>query len=350
MRPKPPDFMRSPSEAETAPASETVSVVICAYADERWDDLLSAIDSVADQRVAPHETIVVIDHNDALLRRLRPARPHVLALPSCGVRGLSGARNTGVGAARGSVVAFLDDDARADRGWLEQLLAPYDDPSVIGVGGRVDADWPHGRPRWFPREFDWVVGCSYGGLPDQPQPVRNMIGANMSLRRSALDVVGGFRDGIGRVGKRPLGCEETELCIRARQQLPAATILFEPRAAVAHRITRDRASWRYYCSRCYAEGLSKAAIASAVGTSDSLSSERAHVLRTLPRGVIRGLADALRLGDAGGLARAVAIVSGLALTIAGYARGRLFAGQQPAGTGTRPRSPVRLAPTAASDL
>ena len=161
-------------------------MVICAYADERWDDLLSAIDSVADQRVAARETIVVIDHNDALLRRLRPARPHVIALPSSGVRGLSGARNTGVGAARGSVVAFLDDDARADRGWLERLLAPYDDPSVVGVGGRVDADWPHGRPRWFPREFDWVVGCSYDGLPTRTQPVRNMIGANMSLRGSAF--------------------------------------------------------------------------------------------------------------------------------------------------------------------
>jgi GT2 family glycosyltransferase len=343
MLPKPPEFGRSPSEARTAPASESISVVICAYADERWDDLLSAIDSVADQRVAARETIVVIDHNDALLRRLRPARPHVIALSSSGVRGLSGARNTGVGAARGSVVAFLDDDARADRGWLERLLAPYDDPSVVGVGGRVDADWPQGRPRWFPREFDWVVGCSYDGLPDQPQPVRNMIGANMSLRRSAFDVVGGFRDGIGRVGKRPLGCEETELCIRACQRLPTATILFEPRASVAHRVTRDRASWRYYCSRCYAEGLSKAAIASSVGTSDSLSSERAHVLRTLPRGIIRGLADALRLGDAGGLARAAAIVGGLALTVAGYVRGRLFVTHQPAGTRTRTHSTLEEA-------
>jgi GT2 family glycosyltransferase len=350
MRPKPPDFVRSPSgaETETAPASETVSVVVCGYSDERWDDMLSAIDSVADQRVAARETIVVIDHNDALLRRLRAARPHVIALPSEGARGLSGARNTGVAAARGSIVAFLDDDARADRGWLERLLAPYDDPSVAGVGGRVDADWPHGRPRWFPREFDWVVGCSYAGLPDRREPIRNMIGANMSLRRSVFDAVGGFRDGIGRIGKRPLGCEETELCIRVRQQLPDATILFEPSASVVHRVTGERASWRYFGSRCYAEGLSKAAIASTVGRSDSLSSERAHVMRTLPRGVIRGLADALRRGDAGGLGRAVAIVSGLALTIAGYARGRLFVGEQAAATGTG--SLLRLAPTAASDL
>jgi GT2 family glycosyltransferase len=325
-------------------------VVICAYADERWDELLSAIDSVADQRVAAHETIVVIDHNDGLLRRLRAARPDVVALPSTEARGLSGARNTGVKAARGSVVAFLDDDARAGRDWLEQLLAHYDDPSVVGVGGRVEADWITGRPRWFPREFDWVVGCSYDGLPKRTQPVRNMIGANMSLRRAVLERVGGFRHGIGRVGKRPLGCEETELCIRARQQLPAATILFAPGAAVAHRVPRERASWRYYRARCYAEGLSKAAIASTVGAADSLSSEREYVQRTLPRGVIRGLGDTLRHGHAGGLGRALAIVAGLALTVAGYARGRLFAGRQSAGTRTRPPSTAHLAPSAASDL
>ena len=324
-------------------------MVICAYTEERWDDLLAAIDSVADQRVAACETIVVIDHDDALLRRLRAARPGVVALPSSEARGLSGARNTGVRAARGSVVAFLDDDARADRGWLERLLARYDDPSVIGVGGRVEADWAGGRPSWFPREFDWVVGCSYDGLPRQAEAVRNMIGANMSLRRSVLELVGGFRDGIGRVGKRPLGCEETELCIRARQRLPAATILFEPAAAVAHRVPRERASWRYYRARCYAEGLSKAAIGSAVGTSDSLSSERAHVMRTLPRGVVRGAGDALR-GDAAGLARALAILAGLALTAAGYARGRLLPTAALAGTPVHRRATARIAPSAASDL
>ncbi len=119
---------------------------------------------------------------------------------------------------------------------------------------------------------------------------------------------------------------------------------------MAHRVPRERASWRYYRARCYAEGLSKAAVASAVGTSDSLSSEREYVQRTLPRGVIRGLADMLRHGDAGGLGRALAIVAGLALTAAGYARGRLFAGRRSAATRTRPPSTAGVAPSAAPDL
>jgi glucosyl-dolichyl phosphate glucuronosyltransferase len=320
MSPKPPE----PQPAPTAESRETVSVVICAYAEERWDDLLAAVDSVSAQRTPALETILVIDHNGPLLRRVQAARPDARTLANAEGKGLSGARNTGVRAARGSIVAFLDDDARADSAWLERMLDRYVDPAVVGVGGRVEPEWVGARPGWFPPEFDWVVGCSYRGLPEQAQPVRNMIGANMSLRRSVFDAVGGFREGIGRVGKRPLGCEETELCIRARRRLPGATILFEPRASVIHRVPAERGSWSYYRARCYAEGLSKAAVASLAGTSDALSSERAHLVRTLPRGVLCGVRDALLRRDPSGLGRALAIAAGLGLAVAGYARGRLL--------------------------
>jgi GT2 family glycosyltransferase len=322
--------MSKPSEPR-----DTVSAVICAYADDRWEQLLAAVDSVAGQSVPPQEIIVVIDHNDRLLGRIARARPGVVSLANSGLRGLSAARNTGVVAARGSIVAFLDDDARADPGWLERLLTQYADPAVAAVGGRVDADWVAGRPAWFPPEFDWVVGCSYRGLPLEPQPVRNLIGANMSFRRSVFDAVGGFRSGIGRVGSRPVGCEETELCIRARRHDPAAIVLFDPHARVHHRVPPERAVWRYYRARCHAEGRSKAAVAALAGPTDALSSERAHVLRALPRGVARGIGDALVRGDAAGIGRALAIVAGLAITCIGYAQGRLLRRAGPSATGDR---------------
>ena len=43
------------------------------------------------------------------------------------------------------------------------------------------------------------------------------MGCNMSFRREVFERIGGFAEEIGRIGKNPLGCEETELCIRARQ-------------------------------------------------------------------------------------------------------------------------------------
>jgi GT2 family glycosyltransferase len=310
----------------TVPAAGLrMSVVICAYTERRWDDIVAAVASVRAQTRPPARTILVVDHNPPLLKRAGAAFPDLRVVPNAGRRGLSGARNTGVAHAAGDVVAFLDDDARAEPDWLERLAAGYSSPSVIGVGGAATPVWPARRPSWLPPEFDWVVGCSFAGMPTARAAVRNLIGANMSFRREVLGTVGGFTDGIGRVGSRPLGCEETELGIRLRQWRLGVRLVYEPDAVVRHRVTADRAAWRYFCSRCYAEGLSKAMVSRLVGARDALETERRYVRSVLPRAVARGL-DPRRRDRAAGIASACAVLAGLGLTAAGYARGRLARG------------------------
>jgi GT2 family glycosyltransferase len=299
-----------------------VSVVICVHTERRWHDTLAAVASVRSQRLTPREVIVVVDHNRPLYQRLRAALTDVVLVESHGARGLSGARNTGAGLAQGDIVAFLDDDAIAAPDWLTFLTGPYRDPGVVGVGGVTHPMWAEGRrPSWLPEEFDWVVGCSYRGLPVTPGPVRNLLGGNASFRREVLSVTGGFRPDIGRsAGGRPLGCEETELCIRLAQKRPGSVLVYDNRAVIWHKVPADRACFRYFQARCYAEGLSKALVASSVGAADGLASERRHVLRTLPAGVLRGLADALH-GRPAGLARSAAIAAGLVTTAWGYGVG-----------------------------
>jgi hypothetical protein len=145
----------------------------------------------------------------------------------------------------------------------------------------------------------------------------------MSLRREVFTTVGGFLTDVGRVGSWPLGCEETELCIRVRRLIPGSVIVYEPRARVRHRVTQERLRWRYFGARCYSEGLSKAVVARHAGWQAGLASERTYAARTLPRGVARGFADAALRGEAAGLVRAGAIVAGLSITTFGYAAGRL---------------------------
>ena len=94
-----------------------------------------------------------------------------------------------------------------------------------------------------------------------------------------------------------------------------------PEARVRHLVPEGRTTWRYFRSRCWSEGLSKAVMTGRVGSDDGLASERAYVTKTLPSGVAHGVADALR-GRPEGLRRAGAIVAGLGLTAAGYARGK----------------------------
>jgi GT2 family glycosyltransferase len=298
--------------------SDAVTVVICAYTERRWAQIGRAVASVRAQRRPAEELVLVVDHNPGLLERARTAFPELTVVPSAGPRGLSGARNTGVARARGDLVAFLDDDAEAEPDWLATLLPHYRDPAVLAVGGRAVPAWAGARPRWLPPEFDWVVGCSFTGQPAGAAPVRNVIGCNMSFRRSILDGTSGFHPGLGRVGRTPVGCEETELCIRIRRAHPGGVVLYEPAALVRHRVDADRATWRYFRRRCFSEGRSKAVVARLAGTADALSAERAYTHRTLPDGVRRGLRE-VRSGDRAGLLRSGAIVAGLLVTAAGYA-------------------------------
>lgn len=311
-----------------------ISVIICAYTLERWSDLERAVGSVLAQQAPVREVVVVVDHHDQLLERARTrwAGPTPRAADGTGVRvvastgaqGLSGARNTGVDEARSEIVAFLDDDAEADDGWIGRLLAHYSDPEVAACGGAAVAAVVGARPKWWPVEFDWVVGCSYLGMPTTPAAVRNLIGANMSVRRAMVVELGGFAEGIGRVGTRPGGCEETDLFIRILQRWPEARIVYDPAAEVRHTVPGARLSWRYFRSRCFAEGRSKASVAARVGRERALASERSYALKVLPVGMARGLVGACR-GEPGAGLRAMAIGAGLGMTTAGYVWGQLAA-------------------------
>ncbi|MEU4094323.1 glycosyltransferase family 2 protein [Streptomyces sp. NPDC026673] len=303
-----------------------VSVVICVYTEERWDDILAAVASVHTQRLPAHEVLLVVDHHPVLLARLTGhyEGTGVRVLPNAGPRGLSAGRNTGIAASKGEIVAFLDDDAVAERDWLHWFADAYRDPLVVGVGGRTRPVWASGRrPRWFPEEFDWVVGASYRGQPAGRARVRNVLGGNASFRRIAFDIAGGFATGIGRDGdRRPLGCEETEFCIRLAQAKPGSLLLIDDRAVIWHRVPAARERFGYFRTRCYAEGLSKALVTRSVGTGAGLETERRYATRVLPAGAARGVRDALR-GRPDGAGRAGAIVAGVATTAAGYVVARL---------------------------
>ena len=313
--------MQSPSPAERQATPPTISVVICAFTLDRLQVLGEAVDSLRAQTLPPHEVVLVIDHAPELLEEVRGRWPDLKIVPNREKQGLSGARNTGVAEATGEVVAFLDDDAIADHDWLRRLADAYADPKVLGAGGTVRPRWVEGQPSWFPPEFDWVVGCTHSGMPRQLEPVRNLVGANMSFRRAPLLEVGGFSHDLGRVGTLPVGCEETDLSIRVHQRWPEAEILYDPAAEVEHVVPATRGKVRYFVDRCRAEGRSKAVLTGMVGSDDGLSSERSYVRRTLPLGVLRGLGGALR-GDPGGLGRATMIFVGLAATTVDYLRVR----------------------------
>jgi len=309
------------------PASAT-SVVVSTYDEKRWADLVACMRSLEAQDRPPLETIVVVDHNSDLLEKAAGEFSNARVIANDRPRGLAGARNSGIAAARGEIVAFIDDDARAEPDWLAELEGCIAEPATVGAGGALLPLWQGPEPVWFPREFYWVFGCSYTGLPESLGPVRNPIGANMAVRRSVLEEIGGFREGGSESAPREIRSrgvvraggnvpDDTDLAIRVKQRRPDAVWLYQPRAKVLHSVTRERASLAYFLRRCYEEGVGKANLSRYVGSSDGLSSERRHLAVVLPRGVANGVRDLVR-GDGSGALRAGAIVTGVLSSAVGF--------------------------------
>ena len=297
----------------------TVSVIICAYTEDRWSLLEDSVASVEAQTAPPVEIILCIDHNEELLRRCerrfvwgRQAKAVPLIVVANKYDGhLGSARNTAAEIARGEVLAFLDDDAAAAVDWLEQLIAPFSDPRVAAVGGAPLPRFEKQRPRWFPREFDWVFGCAYRGLPLTRAPLAHLIGANMSARCSVLREIGGFHSDDH---------DDMDMCHRIAHA--GHRVLYEPLAIVYHFVPATRTTWHYFWRRCYLVNRGKVEAFANMQEASSLDAELTFVARTLTTGVLAEIRPVIR-GDLYGLARVGAMIAGIALAGLGHLSGKL---------------------------
>jgi glucosyl-dolichyl phosphate glucuronosyltransferase len=296
----------------------SATVVVCAFASQRLEQTVDCVKSVQAQDPPPGQMIVVVDHNESLQAELRARLPdEVEVVANERPRGLSSARNTAVARSRGEYIVFIDDDAIAHEQWLARLLSTFDDPQVVGVGGHALPLWESGQPGWLPPEFLWVVGCSYSGLPESGE-VRNPLGCNMAFRAGLFDTVGHFNPAIGRLGSLPLGCEETEFCLRAARAMRGARIALTAGAEIDHRVPAARATASYLLRRCYFEGISKALVRR-LSDSRSLDTERAYLRNALAarlKSSMRGVASRRRTGEAAG--QFAAVIGAVGAAAAGY--------------------------------
>lgn len=235
-------------------------MVISVFSIYRANDVVDCIKSLKKQSLPPKAIIIVLDPNDNLIDYYRKRLDTSVKIVISDTFGLSAARNKGIMSSNTTFIAFIDDDAVADRDWLRKLVGNFDDPSVMGVGGQIIPSWPDNHPSWFPDELFWVVGCSYKGLPRNKAPIRNPIGCNMAFRRIAFEKAGYFSAETGRIGNKLMGHDDTEIGIRITNKIPGTIIIYDPEAIVYHRVSRNRVSINYLLKRSYSEGYSKALI------------------------------------------------------------------------------------------
>jgi GT2 family glycosyltransferase len=141
--------------------------------------------------------------------------------------GVSGARDLGIGLAQGDILAFIDDDAVAEKEWIEGLVNTYQKHNAFAVGGKILPIWLSGKPDYLPEELFWLVGLTYDGYDKGgATEVRNALGCNMSFKREVFEMVGGFRQGLGFAmkGTSYIQGEEPELALRMKAKVGKGVI------------------------------------------------------------------------------------------------------------------------------
>jgi GT2 family glycosyltransferase len=241
------------------PGGIVFSAVICTY--ERYGLLPEAIASVLkqDAPAGSFEVIVVDNSPDQQGARRFATRyadtPGVTYLlePK---PGLSNARNVGITAARGRIVAFIDDDARALPSWTSELVTAhrfYGGRAGV-VGGRVVPRWLGPPPSWLgPKLHGYLSVLDLGPNLRELSAGEWLLGCNISFDTAALISAGGFASALGRIGPEAtlLSNDDIEACERIRKTGKIAA--YAPNAVVEHlvdprRLTQDwfrrRAAWQ----------------------------------------------------------------------------------------------------------
>ena len=229
---------------------DLISVVVCTY--NRSASLVRTLDSLAAQRTDGFDyELLVIDNNShddtrAVVEAAVPRFGGRLRYVFEGRQGLSYARNTGMQAACGELVAFTDDDVLLSPGWLAALRAAAAAFSADCVFGKVVPLWLAEPPAWMgPYFLNRLAMLDRGDTARLVTASREQfVGANFALTRRAISRVGEFNVGLGNRGKRLAGEEDTEFFDR----LLAAQmrVAYTPAAVVQHKVDQDRMTLAYF--------------------------------------------------------------------------------------------------------
>ena len=204
----------------------SVSVVICTY--NRANYLERCIKSLKKQTYPNFEMIVVNGPSTDETVQVLYKYPEIQVVRQEELNGLSFARNLGIAASNGEIIAFIDDDAVADENWIMYLVAGYTDDSVGGVGGLVYG------PQKTHLQFDrgTINKCAIPtAIRDKDMKLRKdefsiIMGTNSSFRKEVLYEVDGF-DPYFRYYH-----DESDLCVRIAKK--GYRIVYQREASVIH--------------------------------------------------------------------------------------------------------------------
>jgi glucosyl-dolichyl phosphate glucuronosyltransferase len=284
--------------SEPMSSSPTISAVVCTH--NRAAFLRQALDSLAGQTLVRTRYEVIVVNNGSTDETLATVRECQVDQRQCVVRlvdepalGLGYARNTGWKAAQGDYVAFMDDDARADPGWLERALNLFEDsrPAPIAAGGQVLPWYLSQKPAWYKDEYEVR---SWGPELRRLSAGESFSGSNMIFAKNILHQLDGFDVDVGMRGERVSMGEETVLFDEIWKKFgEQAILLYAPDLIVYHAVTSSKMTLRYHLSRWFVTGQVACRLDPPTSFRDRVSHLRASV--TAIRGLMRSALEQRKL-------------------------------------------------------
>ncbi len=238
-----------------------ISVIVCTY--NRSESLRKTLGSLA-QLWAPAGTsweLIVVDNNSTddtaeVVKTFAAASSFSVRYVFEIRQGLSHARNAGISAARGDIVAFTDDDVTVDPRWLCELRKIFDQFGCIGVGGRIVPVWMGQKPSWLeldgPRSLRSGTVMSFDQGEEPCELSTSPVGANMAFKKVAFEKHGFFRTDLGKRGIDLMIGEETEFCTRL--SLAGDKLVYAPSAVVYHPVPKVRLKKSHFQSHYFNYG------------------------------------------------------------------------------------------------
>ncbi len=229
-----------------------ISVIVCTY--NRAGLLKLCLDSLANQSADSEAFETIVVDNNSTDKTPEVAKEYLERRNFRYIKeekqGLSHARNAGFVAARGEYVAYIDDDAKADREWVKNIIAFIRKrPEVFAFGGPYRQFSLNNPPAWFKDSYgSW-------GLGSEERPIGEnewLNGTNMVFRRLILVEVNGFDASFGMSGNMVRYGEETNLLIKIKKM--RRPIYYVPDMVVYHLFLEYKQRVGWFLKSSYAAG------------------------------------------------------------------------------------------------
>jgi len=235
-----------------------VSVIVCTY--NRAKYLEKCLESLHQQTYKNFEIIIVNGPSTDETFQVIEKFPHLKIINQEQLNGLSNARNLGITAAKGEIIAYIDDDAIANQDWLERIMNTYEtiEPQPVCIGGKIEPIWEMARPEWL----EDTLLSQFSVLDISKSPIflkeKHLFGTNMAFEKNVLKSIGGFSENLGRKGDILLSGEDDMIQDILRNL--GYHCFYHPEILVRHHILKERLTKTWLLKRCYWGGISEAFI------------------------------------------------------------------------------------------